>query len=130
MSSLTVDVEVTDGQTKNRRQFLESWVILLLFERQQPQRAGVCLQYISFVIFSSGISNWIWSIDQGGVLGSAILKAKNIGKQDTIISQGIRGEDLEALEGPAGAAKARHAENKRKREERTKERQTEENSRI
>lgn len=43
ISGLTVDVEVTDGQTKNRRQFLESRVIPLLFERQQPQRAGVCL---------------------------------------------------------------------------------------
>ncbi|OAL68889.1 hypothetical protein A7D00_7144 [Trichophyton violaceum] len=111
MSGLTVDVEVTDGQTKNRRQFLEIRVIPLLFERQQPQRAGVC---------------------QGGVLGSAILKAKNVGKQDTVISQGIEGEDLKALEGPAGAAKARHAENKRKREEieTAKKRETAENSRI
>lgn len=78
------------------------------------------------------LTNWIWSIGQGGVLGSAILKAKNIGKQDTVISQGIEGEDLKALEGPAGAAKARHAENKRKREEieTAKKRETEENSRI
>ncbi|EFQ97990.1 hypothetical protein MGYG_01026 [Nannizzia gypsea CBS 118893] len=66
------------------------------------------------------------SRSQGGVLVHAIWKARKIGKSDTIISQGIKGEDLQALEGPAGAAKARHAENKRKREEteRAKERAT------
>ncbi|KAM5471335.1 hypothetical protein MauCBS54593_003675 [Microsporum audouinii] len=54
---------------------------------------------------------------QGGALGHAIWKAKTIGKPDTMISHGIKGENILALEGPAGAARARHVEKKRKMEE-------------
>ncbi|KAM5449467.1 hypothetical protein MaudCBS49596_004948 [Microsporum audouinii] len=81
---------------EDRRRAFESWGTHLPRARRQGKRAGVY---------------------QGGVLGHAIWKAKTIGKPDTMISYGIKGENLLALEGPAGAARARHAEKKRKMEE-------------